>query len=339
METWTKLLDQHRFDSAKFPRAIVILAGDGNTHFSQVVDHVADCSCPHCSQTKTDRMVEKWLTDAGLACYNDGMPTHDNGYTIDVMIGSLSKIFSIALTDADSGTLLNTQETLDALVDDMLTRSDNDFPQDPGVASELKRFVSSIRNARAPAVLTPGLPSRPGVNTAAKPEKYTMEELEIVLANLSVHKQCLHCPYAALKSHVPAGRKLTLALCNLGRVAAITSTLWCQRFVGHLRKAGPLIVRMIKNLRPASQVCDMCAVQDALWMLRCQDLLSQYSGNNQVGGKFDAVSLLIALVVHTQLRKIQGFDTFWFELERKWAFDVANHQVMLVAAYMGHYSN
>ena len=69
-------------------------------------------------------------------------------------------------------------------------------------------------------------------------------------------------------------------------------------------------------------------------MLRCQTLLSQFSGPNQVGGKFDAVSVLLAMIIHTQIRDYQGFATYWLELDMKWAFDIANHDVMLLTCYL-----
>ena len=52
-------------------------------------------------------------------------------------------------------------------------------------------------------------------------------------------------------------------------------------------------------------------------------MLERYCGPGQVGGISDAVSLVLALVIHAQLRGHQGLATFWAMLDLRWGFDVA----------------
>ena len=76
---------------------------------------------------------------------------------------------------------------------------------------QTKLHVSMIRAAG-------GLPSALGSNSShpcAQP-LYKAEELDDVLGRLPVGKRCLGMPYAALKASCPAGRRLTIALANLG---------------------------------------------------------------------------------------------------------------------------
>ncbi|CAK0877688.1 unnamed protein product [Prorocentrum cordatum] len=51
------------------------------------------------------------------------------------------------------------------------------------------------------------------------------------------------------------------------------------------------------------------------------------------GGVGDALTLVIGLVVHAQLRHAQGLHTWWALADGKWAFDVASRHAMLVGVY------
>ena len=69
---------------------------------------------------------------------------------------------------------------------------------------------------------------------------------------------------------------------------------------------------------------DMAQVQDGLWVARNAPIIERFCGPGQMGGVFDPISAVIALVLHTQLRAAQGFLTFWALADLKWAFDVAD---------------
>eukprot|EP00959_Pyramimonas_sp_CCMP1952_P354351 7423348-Pyramimonas_sp.AAC.1 len=55
----------------------------------------------------------------------------------------------------------------------------------------------------------------------------------------------------------------------------------------------------------------MASVQDALWIARNSGALEAYCGPCQQGGVGDALTLVIGLVVHAQLRHAQGLHTWW----------------------------
>ena len=61
--------------------------GDGNSHFSHIVDHEMGCSCSHCKQSPADRRIETSVRIVGLEPLNGPEPTHDSGSTIDVVLG------------------------------------------------------------------------------------------------------------------------------------------------------------------------------------------------------------------------------------------------------------
>ena len=93
------------------------------------------------------------------------------------------------------------------------------------------------------------------------------------------------------------------------------------------------MVRKVSCLRPISLCCDMAQVIDALWLGRNADRLECFFGHSQTGGVSDPLSLVLALVIHAQLRAYQGMPTYWALLDQKWAFDVAIFEGMLSACF------
>ena len=69
---------------------------------------------------------------------------------------------------------------------------------------------------------------------------------------------------------------------------------------------------------------DMAQVQDGLWVARNSWKIERFCGPGQMGGVFDPISAIIALVLHTHLRAAQGLSTYWALADLKWAFDVAD---------------
>ena len=68
----------------------------------------------------------------------------------------------------------------------------------------------------------------------------------------------------------------------------------------------------------------MAQVQDGLWVARNAAKIERYCGPGQMGGVFDPISAIVALVLHTQLRASQGLSTYWSMADLRWAFDVAD---------------
>ncbi|CAE8590209.1 unnamed protein product, partial [Polarella glacialis] len=221
--------------------------------------------------------------------------------------------FQVELLDADSCQPLNISQITDVLIDDLFARADNDFEQDEQEVKLQTLEVSQIRRSGAPAEI-------PG----SSDQVYSDQELELVLKRLQSTKKCFRGCFAALKAKVIAARAFMLALVNLGRQMALTSTLWSLRCYSPIRKSGPSLVSKVEALRPISLCTDMAHVQDGLWMARNASNLSDYAGGEQCGGASDPQSLVLSLVIQAQLRLHQGLETFWALLDLRWAFDVAS---------------
>jgi len=232
--------------------------------------------------------------------------------------------FEIALTD-ERGTPLSSSAMLSTLEADLKSRANNHFAQDPRQAALLERMVAAIRHAGAIAHASP---------TPQHVYLYCQQEVNDVVDELKPKKACIHGSYAALRASVPQGRELTWSLVNLGRHMGLTSTHWSLRQFAHIHKSGPVVVRDVACLRPLSLATDMASVQDALWCLRNARTIQRYCGPDQVGGVSDALSLILALLIHAQIRAYQGLATHWALTDLRWAFDVAILHGMLVACWM-----
>ncbi|CAE7226960.1 unnamed protein product, partial [Symbiodinium sp. CCMP2456] len=85
---------------------------------------------------------------------------------------------------------------------------------------------------------------------------------------------------------------------------------------------------------PISLTADMAAVQDALWLARCKQQLEAYTDLRQLGGKMDTVLVILAVILHVQIRHYQGVDTYLLFSDIQQAFDTASHDGMLFSAYL-----
>ena len=78
----------------------------------------------------------------------------------------------------------------------------------------------------------------------------------------------------------------------------------------------------------------MSAIQDSLWLARCKPFLETFSGLNQFGGKYDAIALVLAVLLHVQIRDYQCLLSYVLFADLKHAFDVANKDLMLYMSYL-----
>ena len=53
----------------------------------------------------------------------------------------------------------------------------------------------------------------------------------------------------------------------------------------------------------------------------------------QLGGKFDVVAIVVSLALHAQLRQHQGLLTYLLFADLKYAFDVADWNLMSLSCY------
>ncbi len=242
---------------------------------------------------------------------------------------------TIALIDPDDGHPLSPVEMVGNVTRDIKARAQNDFHQDEQAKKRFDEVVHRLKSKGAHPDSIDMVQSQSSLNDRPPDTgPYTMEELDAVLHDLDPNKATVRGCYAALRATCEAGKRLTLALMNLGRHVAMTSSLWATRRCQPIRKSGPRLVRKISCLRPVSLCCDLARVQDSLWLWRWFGTLMSFCGSDQVGGVSDPISPLLALVLHAQLRRQQGLQTIWAATDQQWAFDVANVQVMLCAAFV-----
>ena len=245
------------------------------------------------------------------------------------------KTFQLALRDDLTGEDLSGPKAAEFVAADLFARGNPASSEDDGSSSQLHGVVVvQIRNAGAPIAGVKGLPKLPEVTTGHNPLLYDMLEVEACLKNLKSNKQAVHNLLAAIKAACEPSRQLILSLVNLGRVCRLSPALWSSRVISPLRKGGPRTVTSIKWLRPVSQASDMSAIQDSLWLARCKPFLETFSGLGQFGGKYDAIALVLAVLLHVQISDYQGLLSYILFADLKHAFDVANKDLMLYMSYL-----
>ena len=244
-----------------------------------------------------------------------------------------TKDFNIALVDTDSQLPLLPNQSAEVIAKDLSTRTQNS-PQPSEAHTEVAGMVSRIRQLGAPREGVDGLPRPPPQTMADGPPLYSLAEAETCLKKISSFKKAALLPLAALKADNPTGRLVSLELCNLSRACRMSPGLWSLRHVAPLHKAGPQTVTQLKNLRPVSRANDLTSLQDSLWLGRCQHFLDRFTGDFQLGGKYDCVAIVVALVLQAQLRQYQGLLTYFLFADLKHAFDVADWNLMLVSCYV-----
>ncbi|CAE8605722.1 unnamed protein product [Polarella glacialis] len=243
------------------------------------------------------------------------------------------KQFTIALVDAE-GASLDGPGMVAAVVDNLHARVGIDNGRrDSAEERSQAEFVELIRAARAPRSGVSGIGPRGSRTTGGGAERYSAEEMATARTTIKEGKTCIRGSYAAILADSESGARITLAAVNLGRACRLTATEWSLRRFIPLRKCGPRMVRHADNLRPISLSTDVAAVQDALWLLRCRAVLEQFTGPEQVGGKSDVQSMLLAMVIHAQLRMRHGMPTYWVFADLKWAFDLMTLDCLRLTCY------
>ncbi|CAK0904656.1 unnamed protein product, partial [Prorocentrum cordatum] len=88
LDTWVSIVAHAGVLRAKFPRARLLVGGDGNLHLDYVVSHGAGCRRLRCHQRSKDKLIQEWLDSAGSRAFNPPSPTHVSGTCIDLFLGS-----------------------------------------------------------------------------------------------------------------------------------------------------------------------------------------------------------------------------------------------------------
>ena len=244
-----------------------------------------------------------------------------------------NKAFEIALTHEDSGHLMSVQGMLAAIDQDLQSRADNNFEQDTVVCENMQHALREVKQAGAPATGVVSCPVLASYTTASNRALYDLAELNSALSFVKPKKKSINHPLSTVKAQCVESRLFLLALVNLGRAVELTASFWSTRHICPLRKSGPKVVRKLNNLRPISQSSDIAAVQDSLWLQRCRFFLEAGTGLMQMGGKFDVMAVVLAIILHIQIRHCQGLNTYLLFADLKWAFDTADQTGILLACY------
>lgn len=244
-----------------------------------------------------------------------------------------NKAFEIALTHEDSGHLMSVQGMLAAIDQDLQSRADNNFEQDTVACENMQRALREVKQAGAPATGVVSCPVLASCTTASYRALYDLAELNSALSFVKPKKKSINHPLSTVKAQCVESRLFLLALVNLGRAVELTASFWSTRHICPLRKSGPKVLRKLNNLRPISQSSDIAAVQDSLWLQRCRFFLEAGTGLMQMGGKFDVMAVVLAIILHIQIRHCQGLSTYLLFADLKWAFDTADQTGILLACY------
>ena len=232
--------------------------------------------------------------------------------------------FPVALVDPLSGKSQSSAEMIEQIQADLQNRAHSKLSSAPAEEGSYKRLASLVRNGGAAAgvLKDQGNNYQPCVVEVCD-EEYTTAEVEAAMSSLKISKATINMCNAAAAILSPHTVKCTKALVNLSMRCGLTSTHWSLRQFTPLRKGGAKVVRTTEQLRPISLVPDMASIQDALWLDRNASKLTDYHGSDQQGAVGDAIAILVALVIHAQLRAYLGLDTCWAMGDLKWAFDLA----------------
>ena len=277
---------------------------------------------------------EKWNHSHEFATLYSSNPAKAAAYVAAFF--KRQKTFKIALKEETTGEYLPAEKAAALVANDLWIRGNahHDSSEDDGSSRQLRATVAQIRAAGAPIQGLASLPRLPANTTGHQPQLYDLLELEACLKAMKSNKKAVHNPLAAIKAACGPSRQVTLALVNLGRVCKLSPSLWSCRVISPLRKGGPRTVTSMKWLRPVSQASDMSAIQDGLWLTRCKPFLERFSSLSQFGGKYDAIALLVAVMLHVQIRDYQGLMSYVLFADMKQAFDVANKDLMLYMCYL-----
>ena len=218
------------------------------------------------------------------------------------------KAVSNALQGPDGA--LSPAETICALTEDVLQRGVKAGQGDPELVQAVRREVKQARRiAQAMSLTQEGDP-------------FSLATVRTTLATIAPNKKSVRLPRAALKSQVGEAQLCTWALSNLVVVMGLVPSAWLRE-VSPIRKRGPSVVTSTVNLRPVSYVDDLQGFVDAVFLHSVKDLLTVYAGQQQAGGKYDAVLMVIGMFMALQMRSIDNLPTFVQKADLLHGFDLA----------------
>ena len=224
---------------------------------------------------------------------------HSNPADASRVLSSLlrpSSHLQLALRDPVDGHPMSPSETIDALTEDLLLKSDQ--------AQSADGEFEAARRAEVQFIRANGALVEPGSLTKMvdMDQLFSQTEVNTVINRLNKNKKCFRGSYSCMKALGFGGRALVCALQNLSFALGITASEWSLRQTTPIHKKGPLLVHSIVCTRPISQASDMTAVQDGLFLLRHRRKLEVYWGPCQGGGRTEALSFALATYLLVQLR-------------------------------------
>ena len=136
------------------------------------------------------------------------------------------------------------------------------------------------------------------------------------------NRASLHLPRSVGRAEAALGGRLTWALLNLAMAMGVGASMWARE-VTPIRKRGPLVVTDLANIRPVSYVDDLEALYDGAWLDAVRPALESFAGEQQAGGRFDAVLMTIGVLLALQLRRRAGLRALVLQADLQHGFDLA----------------
>ena len=215
---------------------------------------------------------------------------------------------TLALQGPDG--LLSPAQAVAAVTKDVVERGRAAEEGDPVMLQAVRAGVKRVRKiAQAASLEEVGDP-------------FSMKTVMEMLVSIKPGKRAVRLPRSALKAELAAACLCAWALCNLVVTVGLVPTAWLRE-VSPLRKRGPKVVTSTVNLRPVSYVDDLQGLTDALFLVSVKELLSDYAGKQQAGGKYDAVLMVIGMFIALQMRRIDKAPTFVQKADLLHGFDLA----------------
>ena len=138
----------------------------------------------------------------------------------------------------------------------------------------------------------------------------SLTDVAAVVSASGSHKTALRFPRAALKTKAARFHLLLWAICNIVAVAGILPDLWLRE-ICPVDKRGIGLVRSLAQIRPISVVDDVESVLDGIWLHHVRPLLEDFMTQQQSGGRYDHLLVVLGLLVTLQSRKAQGLGTLF----------------------------
>jgi hypothetical protein len=224
----------------------------------------------------------------------------------------------LSMADEETGQTLNAGEAIEKLTDRMVERCEGGAKGDPvfnkWVRGEVKRCRASAR-----------------VEVVMENEIcFSWEMVLQAIRGAGRRQASMRLPRLAARAGLPVGRVLLWTLLNFIGASGVVPAAWIREMTP-IRKQGHGPVADDAVLRPVSYVDDLENAFDAVWLASTREKLEAYMGEQQSGGRYDYVLVVIGVLITLQSRLGQQLPThlmvadLWHGYELVWRDAIRLH--------------